>query len=172
MKFLPWNQQRIEDREGNLLHIGRKVRKVSTPLWRAPVTRDRTCRFPCSDKTRHLQAHHIEHWTMGGETNPDNLVLLCRTHHWAVHEGGFRAEGRAPWELVFHRADGSVLPLSPVRPRINGQAGETLKTANRRNGLEITSNTLDSFWDGEAMDYRMAVDGLLDCEDDSKDEEE
>ena len=161
----------VEGKEGNLLYIGRKARKVSTPLWRAVLSRDRTCRFPGCDKTRHLQAHHIEHWAKGGETSADNLLLLCRAHHWAVHEGGFRVEGRAPQELVFHRADGSVLPPSPLRLPIRGHAGETLKAANRRNGLEITSNTVDSFWDGEAMDDHMAVGGLLDCEDDSKDDE-
>jgi hypothetical protein len=26
----------------------------------------------------------------GGETNEDNLVLLCRRHHVATHEGGWR----------------------------------------------------------------------------------
>jgi hypothetical protein len=103
-------------------------------------------------------------------TNPDNLVLLCRTHHWAVHEGAFRVDGRAPQELVFRRPDGNILPVCPVRLPIRGTAGETLKEVNRRVGLEITTDTVDSVWDGEAMDYHMAVDGLLDCENDSKDD--
>jgi hypothetical protein len=161
-----------ENAEGNVLNIGRKVRKVSTPLWRALVTRDRTCQFPGCDKTRHLQAHHIEHWAKGGETSADNMVLLCRPHHWAVHDGGFQVDGRAPQGLVFRRPDGSILPLSPLRIPIHGTAGETLKEANRKVGLEIKANPVDSLWDGEAMDYHMAVDGLSDCEDDSKDEQE
>jgi hypothetical protein len=32
------------------------------------------------------------HWLQGGETNPDNLALLCRRHHIAVHEGGWKLE--------------------------------------------------------------------------------
>jgi hypothetical protein len=159
-----------QDTEGNVLHIGRKARKVSTRLWRALVSRDRACQFPGCARTRHLQAHHIEHWAKGGDTNPDNLVLLCRKHHWAVHEGRFGVEGRAPLGVVFRRPDGSVLPACPMRLPINGKAGETLKEANRRNGLEITSKTLTSFWDGEAMDYHMAVDGLLSCDDDPDDQ--
>lgn len=151
--------------EGNLLHIGRKARKISTPLWRALVSRDRTCKFPGCSKTRHLQAHHVEHWAKGGETTPENLLLLCRAHHWAVHECGFRVEGRAPGEFVFWRPDGSPLPVCPVQTRINGRAGETLKKANRDHGLDITSETIDGLWDGEVMDIHMAVDGLLDCED-------
>jgi len=155
-----------QDGEGNVLHIGRKARKISTPLWRALVSRDRTCRFPGCARTRHLRAHHIEHWARGGETNPDNLVLLCRTHHWAVHEGGFGIEGPAHLGLVFRRPDGSVLPACPVRLPIDGRAGEALKEENRRHGLEITADTVDSFWDGEAVDYHMAVDGLLEFDDD------
>lgn len=160
-----------KDAEGNPLHIGRKARKISTPLWRALVSRDRTCQFPGCAKTRHLQAHHIEHWAKGGETSPENLLLLCRAHHWVVHEGGFQVEGRTPGQFVFRRPDGTVIPVCPLPFPINGKAGETLKEANRRYGLEITSETIDGLWDGEAMDIHMAVDGLLDCGDDPNDEQ-
>jgi len=37
--------------------------------------------------------------------------------------------------------------------------------------LKITSKTVDSFWDGEAVDLHMAVDALLTYDDDSRDEE-
>ena len=155
----------VEDTEGNVLRMGRKARKISKPLWRVLMSRDRTCRFPGCTRPRHLQAHHIEHWARGGETRPDNIALLCRQHHWAVHEGGVRVEGRAPRGLVFLRSEGSVLPGGPARAPINGEAGESLKEANRRQGLEITAKTVDSFWDGEPMDYHMAVDALLTYED-------
>ena len=39
---------------------------------------------------RRCDAHHVRHWADGGETALDNLVLLCRRHHRAVHEEGFR----------------------------------------------------------------------------------
>jgi len=154
-----------QDAEGNVLHMGRKTRRIAKPLWRALIGRDRTCQFPSCDRTKHLQAHHIEHWAKGGETTPDNLVLLCRAHHWAVHEGGVRVERRAPLGHVFHRPDGTPLPISPSLVAIHGEAGETLKEANRRYGLEITSKTVDCFWDGERMDLHMAVDALLTYDD-------
>ena len=34
--------------------------------------------------------HHLVHWLLGGETNLDNCALLCRRHHVAVHEGGWK----------------------------------------------------------------------------------
>ncbi|HEX2374877.1 MAG TPA: HNH endonuclease signature motif containing protein [Actinomycetota bacterium] len=36
------------------------------------------------------EAHHVRHWLHGGPTDLANLVLLCRAHHRAVHEGGWR----------------------------------------------------------------------------------
>lgn len=54
---------------------------------------------------------------------------------------------------------------------INGQAGETLKEANRRQGLEITAQTVDCFWDGEHMDLYVAVDALMTYDDHPVDEE-
>lgn len=43
---------------------------------------------------------------------------------------------------------------------IAGEAGKTLKEANRWQGLEITSRTVDSFRDVKPMDLHTAVDGL------------
>ncbi|MGW8320140.1 MAG: HNH endonuclease, partial [Thermodesulfobacteriota bacterium] len=128
-----------QDVEGNVLHMGRKTRRISKYLWRALIGRDRACKFPGCGRTRHLQAHHIQHWAKGGETTPDNLVLLCRAHHWAVHEGGVRVERRASLGHVFHRPDDTPLPVSLPLVPIRGEAGETLKEVNRRHGLEITS---------------------------------
>ncbi|MBT8396631.1 MAG: HNH endonuclease, partial [Gemmatimonadetes bacterium] len=68
---------------------GRRTRTVSPSLRRALEARDRGCRFPgCG--LRFAEAHHDKHWADGGETRLRNLVLLCRRHHRAVHEGGVR----------------------------------------------------------------------------------
>ena len=158
-----------QDTEGNRPHLGRKAKRVSTRLWRALTSRDRTCQFPGCAKTRHLQAHQIEHWARGGETSPDNLLMLCRAHHWAVHEGGAGVQGRAPQRLVFRRPDGRVLPASPVPFPVNGRPGEALKDGNRSARLEITATTVDCFWDGERMDLDLALSALMTYDDDPTD---
>jgi hypothetical protein len=33
--------------------------------------------------------HHIKHWADGGDTDLDNLVLLCSYHHTVVHHRGW-----------------------------------------------------------------------------------
>jgi hypothetical protein len=59
---------------------------------------------------RHGTAHHIEHWSEGGETSLDNLVRLCRQHHRLVHEGGFSCERTRSGEIVFRDRRERPLP--------------------------------------------------------------
>ncbi|HKT06214.1 MAG TPA: DUF222 domain-containing protein [Rugosimonospora sp.] len=75
---------------GEPLDIGRASRVVPSALRRALVLRDGGCRFPPCDRCPEwTDAHHLIHWAAGGPTCLDNLVLLCRAHHTAVHEGGW-----------------------------------------------------------------------------------
>ena len=75
--------------DGQVLDVGRKTRTISPALRRALASRDRQCRFP-GCQARRCDSHHIRHWAHGGATALDNLVLLCRRHHRAVHEEGFQ----------------------------------------------------------------------------------
>jgi hypothetical protein len=54
---------------------------------------------------------------------------------------------------------------------MNGKPGDALKNGNRSEGLEITANTVDCFWDGERMDLDLAVCALMTYDDDSTDSE-
>jgi predicted HNH restriction endonuclease len=64
---------------------------------------------------RFVDAHHIEHWSAGGETNLDNLMLLCSRHHRLVHEGGFRIERDYQNHWFFKRPDGRAVPACGYR---------------------------------------------------------
>ncbi len=80
--------QLSEAPDGSVLDVGRKTRTIPLALRRALESRDRECRFPgCG--LRFTDAHHVRHWADGGETNLENLVLLCRFHHRLVHEEGY-----------------------------------------------------------------------------------
>ena len=104
-----------EDERGTPLDVGRKQRIVSTPLRRALVARDRHCRFPGCHRARFVEAHHVHHWVEGGETNVDNLMLLCWYHHGLLHEGGFRIRRDYQGEHYFVRADGRAIPRCGYR---------------------------------------------------------
>ena len=78
------------------LEVGRTIRVVSAGQRAALVVRDGGCVFPgCTRPPAWCDAHHLRHWLHGGPTDLANLALVCRAHHRAVHEGGWRL-GRDP----------------------------------------------------------------------------
>jgi hypothetical protein len=106
----------VEDEQGEPLSVGRKTRTVPTAIKRALWARDKACRFPGCGKRRFVDAHHIRHWSAGGETCLGNLLLLCTRHHRLVHEGGFRIEKDYQDRWFFKRPDGRAVPDCGYRP--------------------------------------------------------
>ena len=104
-----------EDENGEPLNIGRKTRTVPTAIKRALIARDKSCAFPGCHHTRFVDAHHIEHWSAGGETSLDNLMLLCSQHHKLVHEGGFTIQRDYQNRWFFKRPDGRAVPACGYR---------------------------------------------------------
>jgi hypothetical protein len=108
--------------------VGRKRRTVPPSLRRALQARDRGCRFPGCPHRRFTDAHHVVHWTKGGETGLDNLALLCRAHHRLVHEGGYEVHLERDGSISFVRPDGSVVDAHPPA----GTIPETIVDDSRR----------------------------------------
>jgi hypothetical protein len=76
---------------GKVLNLGRTKRLATRAQRRALKVRDKgICQFSGCHSTSHLDAHHVVHWSHGGPTDLDNLILLCGRHHTLVHEGGLR----------------------------------------------------------------------------------
>ena len=73
------------------LEVGRASR-VSTPAQHSALAvRDRGWVVPdCDRPLAWCEGHHLVPWLEGGPTDLVNLALLCRAHHRAVHEGGWR----------------------------------------------------------------------------------
>jgi hypothetical protein len=105
----------VEDGHGEPLSVGRKTRIVPKTIKRALWARDGGCRFPGCGRKRFVDAHHIEHWSAGGETSLANLLLLCGKHHTLVHEGGFRIEKDYRDRWFFRRPDGRAVPACGYR---------------------------------------------------------
>jgi len=81
----------VADGDGEILDLGRRTRTIPRRLRRAIRIRDRHCQFPgCRAPAAWCDVHHLVHWLVGGETNLLNCALLCRRHHVAVHEGGWK----------------------------------------------------------------------------------
>lgn len=145
--------------DGSVLDVGRRTRTISTPLRRALTRRDGGCRFPgCAAKL--CDAHHLEHWADGGETKLDNLVLLCRRHHRAVHEEGFCVRTLAGGELRFFRPDGRPLADAPALPTIGPDVVAPLTAGLAVRGIVVDDEAALPSWDGTPLDLAWAVDRL------------
>lgn len=138
------------DASGAVLEVGRKTRTIPPSIRRALAARDTGCRFPgCT--SRRYDAHHIEHWADGGATRVDNLLLLCRRHHRAVHEGGFQVVRHDDGQVSFLAPDGHVIPHGPILPDVDL-------------GLELAASAAlvepPPVWDGTPFDLVWAIDVL------------
>ncbi|MEZ5211460.1 HNH endonuclease signature motif containing protein [Gordonia sp. (in: high G+C Gram-positive bacteria)] len=101
-------------RTGPVLWWGRKRRVPNAALVRTILMRDRTCQAPGCTRTRHLHIHHVIPWSAGGTTDPDNLILLCGSHHRALHHGAFSIEALGHQRFAFRGTHGDVLDLAPL----------------------------------------------------------
>ncbi|MGH7322862.1 MAG: DUF222 domain-containing protein, partial [Candidatus Rokuibacteriota bacterium] len=144
---------------GRGLEVGRRTRTIPPALRLALTHRDRGCRFPgCG--LRFCQGHHIRHWANGGETRLENLTLLCRRHHRAVHEEGYRVERLSDGALRFRRPDGRPIPEVPPPAGVPADPVEALVTRHRGQGLTIGAWSACPSWLGERLDLGWAIDVL------------
>lgn len=91
------------DANGQALDVGREQRLFNRRQRRALAARDGGCMAPgCDRPPSWTEAHHIEHWALGGKTDIADGILLCRHHHLLFHNHG--------WSL--HRT-GSTYWLTP-----------------------------------------------------------
>jgi hypothetical protein len=102
--------------DGEPLNVGRKQRTTPPAIKRALWARDRGCSFPGCTNTRFVDAHHVRHWSRGGETSLENTMLLCSAHHRLVHEGGHEIRKDLHDRWYFRRPDGRAVPVCGYRP--------------------------------------------------------
>jgi hypothetical protein len=144
------------DADDSVLDVGRRTRVVPVAIRRALDARDRGCRFPgCGN--RFCDAHHIVHWADGGATSADNLALLCRHHHRAVHEDGFIIRRTSAGELEFADPCGRTIPNVPAAPALGADPVEEMTRRHGDEGIAIDSNTTLPTWTGERLDLDYTI---------------
>jgi hypothetical protein len=88
----------LVDSKGDVLHVGRRSRSVTTRQRKALNLRDGHCRSPgCDVPADQCVPHHARHWADGGPTDLTNLTLYCEVHHARLHPENARF-GRKPSE--------------------------------------------------------------------------
>ena len=71
------------------LWLGRKHRSATEAQRCALIVRDKHC-VGCGRTPTWCETHHIQHWQHGGQTNLDNLVLVCTSCHHNIHDNGWQ----------------------------------------------------------------------------------
>jgi hypothetical protein len=145
--------------DGQVLDVGRRTRAIPPAIMRALQARDRGCRFPACT-VRHAQGHHLQRWANGGPTRLDNLALLCRRHHRAVHEEGYRVARASDGTLRFTTPRGRPIPGVPAAPTVPAEPVRALVAGHRALGLAIHGRTGCPTWCGERLDLGWAI-GVL-----------
>ncbi|WP_395307140.1 HNH endonuclease signature motif containing protein [Mycobacterium sp. AMU20-3851] len=112
------------DDAGAPLDVGRSERLFTPIIRKGLAVRDRGCAFPgCGRPVSWCDAHHIQPWNSGGSTCMDNGVLLCRSHHTAIHHGGWQVylgPDHHPWFIAPHD------PAGPEPARLRSHARRTM----------------------------------------------
>jgi hypothetical protein len=146
----------VIERKGLPIDVGRKQRIVPERLRLALHVRDRFCRFPgCAVPAHRTEAHHIEHWALGGETVLDNLLLLCGFHHRRHHSGAFRIRKTAHG-FSFETDDGHMIQ-PPLRDPVKLDRDHL-----RARHPNVDPDTPTALWGGEEMDFSYAVSVIAD----------
>jgi Domain of unknown function (DUF222) len=97
-----------------ILDYGTTTRSIPVSLWNALVVRDGHCRFAgCDRPPDWCEGHHVWHFTDGGPTAIDNLVLGCSRHHHIWHRPGWRVKLLPDGTVETTTPDGRILLSRP-----------------------------------------------------------
>lgn len=98
--------------------VGRRLRRL--PAWLRPVIGavQRTCRGPgCDRPAAWADQHHVEAWQLGGATDPDDTVPLCRAHHTLVTRGRWQLDYDPDTAIcTWTSRDGVIIRTRPPPP--------------------------------------------------------
>jgi uncharacterized protein DUF222 len=113
---LSWRWVRTDPDTGQLVDLTYRSYQPPKVLADLVKIRDRTCRYPgCTRRARSCDVDHRVPWPLGA-TCDDNCACLCRTHHRAKHEGGWKLEQIKPGWFKWTSPLGftHVVPPDPV----------------------------------------------------------
>jgi hypothetical protein len=84
-------------------------------------------------------------------------VQLCRVHHRLVHERGFGCERTKDGRIVFTNPAGGEIARSCHLPPLPIDSDVLVYLKKALDGVDIDPHTCTSKWEGERIDWPLAV---------------
>lgn len=107
----------LVDGDGNPLNLGRTSRMFTAKQRMALAARDGGCRWTgCERPASYCEAHHIDPWEEGGNTDIDRGILLCQYHHLTLHNNHWRITREGKGDFILTHADHPPQILPPRMP--------------------------------------------------------
>ncbi|MDJ0395778.1 DUF222 domain-containing protein [Rhodococcus sp. G-MC3] len=138
---------------GKTISWSTTARTPSRLQLRALLMRDRCCVVPGCGRVRFLNAHHVHYHSRGGETDLENVVMMCSEHHRALHDGYFTITARGDQQFAFRHSDGREVLYAPAA------SGDSEEFDDRYKLIE--SDAIVPDWQGEGLDLSFATDVLI-----------
>jgi hypothetical protein len=110
---------------GEVLDLGRSRRLFTRAQKLALAERDGGCAWTgCPHPPNYTETHHIRWWTAHhGQTDLDNGVLLCSSHHHRIHADG--------WEIRVPDGIPHFVPPAHIDPHRRPRRGGRIRMAER-----------------------------------------
>jgi hypothetical protein len=109
-----WRRLVTDPVSGVVTDVSRKTYTPSADLVRLIVARDRVCQFPgCAMPARRCDIDHAVAFDDGGPTDACNCHALCRRHHRAKHEGGWRVKRHPDSSATWTSPAGKIYRTRP-----------------------------------------------------------
>ena len=103
----------ITDAHSEVIDVGRESRLFTKSQAIGIIARDRHCQYPgCNALPNWCQFHHVIWWTHNGESNINDGILLCWSHHTQVHALGLSIL-RFPDRWEYRRPNGTLHNTTP-----------------------------------------------------------
>lgn len=98
---------------GEVLHLDRRSRVATDLLATAIRAAQQTCQFPGCTRPHRPEVDHRDDWADGGQTEPENLQLLCRRHHALKTAGLWQVDKLRNGTAIWTGPDGQVAMRIP-----------------------------------------------------------
>ncbi|MDZ5622464.1 DUF222 domain-containing protein [Nocardioides sp. HM23] len=90
--------------KGEILDLGRSRRLFSPAQRKAMALRDQRCRSEsCTIPAAWTEAHHLNPWAAGGNTDLGDGILHCNHHHHRAHDPHYTAERLPNGDIRYRR---------------------------------------------------------------------